>query len=48
MTQAKFSKSVVKPGKYYLELDFGDLLVAYYLSEKNVKSLVKQFKKEGF
>ena len=44
----KFAKSVVKPGKYYCEFDLNGLLVEAYMSDKDVKSLVRQIKKEGF
>ena len=44
----KFTKSVLKPGKYYCEIDLDGLIAQAYMTEKDAKSLAKQIKKEGF
>ena len=48
LMKIKFSKSVLKRGKYYCEIDLDGLIAQAYMTEKDAKSLAKQIKKEGF
>ena len=43
-----FHKSAIHPKRYYLEVSFGNLETASYLTKDDCKKLANQLKHEGF